>query len=91
MNKTDALLWAERLREGIRLLPDCVKVYGFDYSYDSSFGNYTLRIQVEGPVEWPAVFDGMQFPTWIEKKIALTPHVMAWWSESRKKEAAGVG
>ena len=35
MNKTETLLYIERLREGIRKLPDDARIYGFEMNRSS--------------------------------------------------------
>ena len=83
INKTEALLWTQRLHEAIRALPDSVEIYGCETRYDPEF---RLEIHLSAPVEWPAVFDGRVYDGWKEKRIAVTPFAAAWWAEYKEAD-----
>ena len=83
MNKTDALLWTQRLHEAIRKLPDDARIHAFETRYESDLG-LRIEIHLSAPIEWPAVFDGKEFGYWIEKRIVLTPFAFAWWAVDKE-------
>lgn len=87
MNRTDAFLMIERLRDGLHKLPVDAKVHGFDTVVDMTTDTHRhIDIHLSAPVEWPAVIDGKRFPSWVEKRICVTPWVYAWWAEHFEEE-----
>lgn len=81
MNKTDSLLWAERLREAIRILPANADIYGWELAYSREANGKALSIHLSAPVDWSPVISGTHFSGWTEMKIALTPFATAWWAK----------
>lgn len=79
MNKTDALLSIERIREAIRLLPDDADIFGFENCYDSDCREHMTDIHLIKPVKWPEVLDGREYRDWASKIIQITPFVRGWW------------
>lgn len=80
MNKTDALLCIERIREAIRLLPDDVSIYGWQTGYNFDHGSVMTEIHLCKPVKWADVRDGREYRDWASKIIQITPFATAWWS-----------
>ena len=79
MNRTESLLFVERLREGLRLLPDDTKIFAWEFCHDTD--QPYVNIHLAEPIEWPAVFDGKRFSGWTEKRICITPFCFAWWAD----------
>lgn len=81
MDKTDALLCVERIREALRALPDDMDTFGWATGYDNDRGAVVTELHLTKAVEWPAVFDGKRYDGWQEKRIAITPWVYGWWAD----------
>ena len=79
MNKTDALLCIERIREAVRALPDDADIFGFENCYNSDFRENMTEIHLCKPVKWADVRDGREYRDWASKIIQITPFVKAWW------------
>ena len=84
MNKSDYILMLERVREGIRKLPEGADIYSVGYAYEPMHGKPIANIHLSSPVEWAAVFDGKDFTDWVEKRICLLPDVYGWWADYKR-------
>lgn len=84
MNKVDSILWVERLREALRKLPEDAQVFAWDLRWsDEHPDGKVISIHLSAPIKWTAIFDGRDYGTWTEKRIAVTPHAVAWWSVNK--------
>ena len=88
MSKSDAILWVERLRDGIRRLPEDAKIFSFELTHAKT-GEYMLAIQRNAPVKWPQVIRGELYGNWTECRIQLTPYAFAWWADHGEEDKDG--
>ena len=82
MNKTDALLWVQRIHEGIRALPEDAKIFGFEFSYNYTLQEHKAEIHLQEPLVGVERTVGSRFSGWHAEYAALTKGVSAWWAVS---------
>ena len=86
MNKTETLLYIERLREGIRKLPEDAEIYGFDYCYHGDYKKKMASIHLMRPLEGVAAVPSTRYSGWHEMRLQLLPDVYAWWAETEESD-----
>lgn len=89
MNKLDTILWAERLREAIRVLPPDANIFGYELRYDCATNGKILSIHLSAPVDWSPVVCVHQFSGWKEMQIVVTPYAVAWWAKNDEGDDDG--
>ena len=82
MTKTDTILWLERIRESVRMLPDDADVYGFQMGYEYHSGKHKpyAELHITHPLDGLDVYVGKQYSGWHSEMKNLAAGCRAWWS-----------